>query len=128
MKITIDQIRKHYRKAHVLSGVSFSAQSGMMVGILGKNGCGKSTLLSILAGTLRADSGAFLCDKEDGSSRTADLLKDHALSSRMIGYVPQSPPLLDELSALDNLRLWYTGGRRVLDRELEVGILKDQDH
>ena len=125
MKVTIDQIRKHYRKAPILSGVSLSARSGTMVGILGKNGCGKSTLLSILAGTLRADHGAFLYDREDGTSRPADLLKDHALASRMIGYVPQSPPLLDELSALDNLRLWYTGGRKVLERELEDGILKD---
>ena len=123
MKITIDGIRKRYPRTEVLTGVSLEADSGMMVGILGQNGCGKSTLLSILAGTLRADSGSFLYEDENG--RKTDLLKNRTLSSRMIGYVPQSIPLLEELTALDNLRLWYTGGRRVLRKELEEGILKE---
>ena len=123
MKITIDGIRKQYRRAQVLSGVSLEAGQGMMVGILGQNGCGKSTLLSILAGTLRPDRGTFLY--EDDQGKRSDLLKNHALSSRLIGYVPQSTPLLEELTALDNLRLWYTGGRSVLKKELEEGILAE---
>ncbi len=123
MKITVDGIRKRYARTDVLTGVSLEAESGMMVGILGKNGCGKSTLLSILAGTLKADSGSFLC--EDWQGKRTDLFKNRALSSSMIGYVPQSTPLLDELTALDNLRLWYTGGRSILKRELEEGILKE---
>ena len=123
MKVTIDGIHKHYRRAQVLSGVSLEADQGSMIGILGKNGCGKSTLLSILAGTLRADSGSFLY--EDGNGKKTDLLKNRGVASRLIGYVPQSTPLLEELTALDNLRLWYTGSRGTLRRELEEGILKE---
>ena len=67
MKVTIDGIHKHYRRAQVLSGVSLEADQGSMIGILGKNGCGKSTLLSILAGTLRADSGSFLYEDGNGT-------------------------------------------------------------
>ncbi len=125
MKITIQNIKKSYRSATVLSGVSMEASEGSMTCILGKNGCGKSTLLSILAGVARADSGAFLFEEKTVSS--IDLLRRRMDASRLIGYVPQSTPLLEELSALDNLRLWYTGGKKVLRQELEEGVLKDLD-
>ena len=125
MKITIKDIRKSYRSAQILSGVCIEAGEGSMTCILGKNGCGKSTLLSILAGVARADSGAFLFEEKTVSS--IDLLRRRMDASRLIGYVPQSTPLLEELSALDNLRLWYTGGKKVLRQELEEGVLKDLD-
>ena len=125
MKISIQNIRKKYRSSQILSGVDISAEEGTMTCILGKNGCGKSTLLSILAGVVRADSGSFLY--EQGSEPKIDLFRRRNDASRLIGYVPQSTPLLEELSALDNLRLWYTGGKDVLRQELEDGVLKDLD-
>ncbi len=125
MKITIKDIRKKYHAAHILNGVSIQAEQGSMTCILGKNGCGKSTLLSILAGVERADAGSFLYEQE--GANPFDLFRHRTYASRLIGYVPQSTPLLEELSALDNLRLWYTGGKKVLRQELEEGVLKDLD-
>ena len=125
MKITIKDIRKRYHAAHILNGVSIQAEQGSMTCILGKNGCGKSTLLSILAGVERADAGSFLYEQE--GANPIDLFRHRTYASRLIGYVPQSTPLLEELSALDNLRLWYTGGKKVLRQELEEGVLKDLD-
>jgi len=125
MKITIKDIRKSYRSAHILNGVSIQAEKGSMTCILGKNGCGKSTLLSILAGVERADSGSFVYEQE--GENPVDLFRHRSDASRLIGYVPQSTPLLEELSALDNLRLWYSGGKKVLRQELEEGVLKDLD-
>lgn len=125
MKITIKDIRKKYHSAHILNGVSIQAEQGSMTCILGKNGCGKSTLLSILAGVERADAGSFLYEQE--GANPIDLFRHRTYASRLIGYVPQSTPLLEELSALDNLRLWYTGGKKVLRQELEEGVLKDLD-
>lgn len=107
----------------ILDGVSMEAQEGSMTCILGKNGCGKSTLLSILAGVVKADAGSFLY--ETGNNGGIDLFRRRMDASRLIGYVPQSTPLLEELSVVDNLRLWYTGGKRVLVKELEEGVLKD---
>ncbi len=121
MKISAVHIRKNYRRKTVLQDVTFTAESGTFLGILGENGCGKSTLLSILAGALKCGSGQLLF--QDGEI-SADLLKDSGLRSKVIGYVPQTPPLLEELSVKDNLRLWYTGGRKVLDQELESGVLR----
>ena len=124
MQISVRNIRKNYRRKEVLKDISFEAGSGSRIGILGRNGCGKSTLLSVLAGSLKADGGQFLVS-DDSHPETADLLSSPRLRSSLVGYVPQTPPLFEELSALDNLRLWYTGGRKVLERELEDGILKD---
>lgn len=114
MKIEIRKIQKKYRKKEVLRGASFEAESGMCVGILGSNGSGKSTLLAILAGVQRADGGAFLCD---GS----DLFRERKRRAGLVGYMPQGTPLLEELTAWDNLRLWYD--RKTLERELSEGAL-----
>ena len=113
--ITIQNIRKGYRNKPVLQDVSFAAKSGDCVGVLGGNGTGKSTLLRTLAGVIRADAGQFLWNE-------FDLLRDEARRSAFVGYVPQGTPLLQELTAKDNLRLWYDGA--ALEQSLDSGVLK----
>ena len=115
MKIELEHISKSYGRRNVLRDVSVTAESGMCTGILGGNGCGKSTLLSVLAGIRKASSGSFLCDGKD-------VFKDHRLRSQIIGYVPQGTPLVEELSARDNLLMFYKA--KELERELERGTLK----
>ena len=113
--ITIQNIRKGYRNKPVLQDVSFTAQNGDCIGVLGGNGTGKSTLLRSLAGVIRADGGQFLWNE-------FDLLRDEARRGAFVGYVPQGTPLLQELTAKDNLRLWYDGA--ALEQSLEGGVLK----
>jgi len=48
---------KHYGGEDVVGGITFSANSGEVLGIVGPNGAGKTTLLDILAGLTAADSG-----------------------------------------------------------------------
>lgn len=115
MKIEIKNIQKNFGKKVVLQNVDLSCEGGSCIGILGCNGSGKSTLLSILAGVLAPDVGQFLCDGKD-------LLKDPALRAHLVGYVPQGTPLLEELSAKDNLLLWYS--KKELEQELQNGVLK----
>lgn len=114
MEIIIKDIYKKYGKKEVLKGCSFSASGGSCVGILGENGCGKSTLLSILAGVQRADGGQFLYDE-------TDLLRDQKKRRQTVGYIPQGTPLIEELSARDNLLLWYD--KKTMAEELDHGVL-----
>ena len=115
MQIEIKQLKKRYQRHQVLQGIDLTVESGTCVGILGANGCGKSTMLSILAGVQSGDGGQFLCDG-------ADLLKDHKKRSALVGYVPQGTPLIEDLSARDNLLLWYD--RKHMAAQLENGVLK----
>jgi len=115
MHIEITHLTKGYKKKQVLKDVNLNADGGTCIGILGVNGSGKSTLLSILAGVIQQDSGSFLCDGKD-------LFRHPKLRSACVGYVPQGTPLLEELTAWDNLRLWYD--TQQLKKELDCGILR----
>ncbi len=114
MQLAVRDLAKQYRKKPVLRRIDFTAESGRCVGILGSNGSGKSTLLSILAGVRRCDRGEFLCDGHD-------LLCLPKQRAKLLGYVPQGTPLFEELTAWDNLRLWYDAA--TLKRELSGGLL-----
>lgn len=115
MDLTINHIQKGFKNKSVLQDITFSANKGECIGILGGNGCGKTTLLSILAGTLNADGGSFTWNGRD-------LLDNTKTRSRIVGYVPQGTPLLEELSAKDNLRLWYD--KKDMMEELQGGVLQ----
>lgn len=116
--IQIQDVSKHYRRKgrKILHQIQMEADAGSCVGILGRNGCGKSTLLSILAGCLSADSGTLSIGNEIYSLQIGKPIPQ-------IGYVPQENPLMEELSALDNLRLWYCDSVLDLRQELRDGML-----
>lgn len=115
MQIEVTGIKKAYGRKKVLTDISISAEAGSCAAILGSNGSGKSTLLSILAGVRRADGGSFFY-------QGTDLLRHPGLIPKVLGYVPQGDPLMEELNAWDNLRMWYD--RETLKRELSDGTLK----
>lgn len=116
MDLSVENIQKRYGRNRVLTGASFAADRGDCAGIIGSNGTGKSTLLRILAGVLRANGGRCLWQGED-------LLRHPSLRARTVAYVPQGTPLIEELSALDNLRLWYAP--KDLERSLDEGLLRE---
>lgn len=109
-------IQLNYGRKQVLRQVSFHASKGECIGILGTNGCGKSTLLKILAGVLSPTMGTLLYDGQDAC-------RNPKLFARYAGYVPQDNPLIEELSVLDNLKLWYTAGPLDMEQELACGVL-----
>lgn len=112
--IEVKCVAKKYGRHEVLKDVSFYANTGECVGIVGANGCGKSTLLKILSGSIKPDSGSLVYDG-------ADSLKNVKIFERLIGYVPQENPLMTQLSVMDNLKFWYCDSSRNLKNDLING-------
>ncbi len=88
----VQNISKSYGSKKILSNISLEVKPGICIGLLGINGSGKSTLLNILAGCMKPDSGNYYFDGKGSLS-----------------YLPQENPLIDDLTALDNIKLWYKG-------------------
>ncbi|TPW21284.1 MAG: ABC transporter-like protein [Elusimicrobia bacterium] len=89
--IRLDGVRRSFGRKEVLRGVTAAAESGKVIGLLGRNGEGKSTLFKILLDLLEPDAGTVevLGERPDGSGRLR----------RRIGYVAERPAFHDFLSA-----------------------------
>ena len=115
--LEVKGISKHYKNKQILNGISFAAGPGQCVGIAGGNGCGKTTLLSILAGVNRPDRGSICFDG-------VEAVGNRKVFERNAAYVPKENPLIPELTARDNYRLWFKGDKAELERDLEEGVGK----
>lgn len=118
--IRAEHISKKY-KSMVLKDITFTAQKGECIGILGANGSGKTTLLTVMAGVRRADGGKLYYNNEQALGRSRVFRK-------YTGYVPQTDPLIEELSAGDNLRLWSSVSLKELLGREEIKALGVEDY
>lgn len=107
----------YYGKKCILNNISLQADRGMCIGIFGTNGCGKSTLLKVLSGVLTPRQGEIYFN-----GKKAD--KKNGVFFQYAGYVPQDNPLMEDLTVLDNLKLWYTHSKSNLQAELNHGVLR----
>ncbi|VFP82175.1 lipoprotein-releasing ABC transporter ATP-binding protein LolD [Candidatus Erwinia haradaeae] len=90
-------------KTDVLRNVTFSVQSGDMIGIVGSSGSGKSTLLHILGGLDSPTSGEV---RFEGRSLNTMSSSDKAeLRNRKLGFIYQFHHLLLDFSALENVAM-----------------------
>jgi ABC-type nitrate/sulfonate/bicarbonate transport system ATPase subunit len=98
--ITIDNLTKRFpapgsgEKFVVLHAISLAVDEGKFVSIVGPSGCGKSTLLNVIAGVESYDGGVVTIHPKAG----------RAGSEPRIGYVFQSPRLLNWLTVENNIR------------------------
>ncbi|MBO4797850.1 MAG: ATP-binding cassette domain-containing protein, partial [Candidatus Methanomethylophilaceae archaeon] len=65
MKMAIDGISQGYGKENIISDISFEAESGELLTVLGPNGCGKSTLIKTLCGVMKPRTGSVSIDGTD---------------------------------------------------------------
>lgn len=84
---------------------SWRVDVGQRVALHGPSGSGKSTLLGLVSGQLSPTSGRLVVDGQDLSALTAARRRDWR--ARRIGFVFQDFPLIDHLSAADNVLLPY---------------------
>jgi len=85
-------------KKIILRGIDLDADAGEVVGVLGPSGAGKSTLFRALTGDEPPDGGSVAVD---GREMTAWPLWRRARAG--VGYVPQGPSVLWDLTVIENL-------------------------
>ena len=95
--IELCNVTKRYGAVEAVNGLSFSAPDGQIVGLLGQNGAGKTTTLNMLTGYFPPTSGEV---RVDGM----DMLQDPRACKRHIGYLPEKPPLYDEMTVTAYLK------------------------
>ncbi|MGH9740255.1 MAG: ABC transporter ATP-binding protein [Candidatus Acidiferrales bacterium] len=101
-------LRKCYTAVPAVSNVSFSLESGEILGCLGPNGAGKSTTVRMLTGLLEPTRGQVL-------SFGVDIHRDLMAYRRRVGYVPEGADLYPFLSGWEFLEL--VGTLRGMDRK-----------
>lgn len=94
--IDILDVSKRYGSVQALSNVTLHAQKGSVLGLLGQNGAGKTTLMNILTGYLAPTQGRVLIAGHDPLTEPAE-------AKRHLGYLPEHPPLYDEMTVCEYL-------------------------
>lgn len=95
-----------------LHPMSFTEESGRLVGIMGASGAGKSTLVNVLNGTLEPSAGEVLING-------VNIHNDKTKTEGFIGYVSQEDFLIEELTVFENL---YYNARLCFDNHSEEEI------
>ena len=94
--IELEHVTKKYGGIPALRDVSLHVPAGQTVGLLGRNGAGKTTALNLMTGYFPPTEGKVrIAGKE--------MLSDPRSCKRMIGYLPEKPPLYDEMTVEDYL-------------------------
>lgn len=91
MMLQIQGLTKQFGQFTAVDDVSFSVESGEVLGFLGPNGAGKSTTMKMVTGFLPPTSGtAIVCG--------SDVIRDPISVKRHIGYLPEGAPLYEDMT------------------------------
>src|SRR5437867_346686 len=94
--IEVQDLTKRYGPTVAVSGVSFEAQKGEVLGFLGRNGAGKTTTMRVITGYLPPSSGKV---------RVAgyDVVEEPLEAKRRTGYLPELPPVYPDMTVSEYL-------------------------
>lgn len=108
--LEVSNISKSYGNKVALQDISFCVQQGEVVGFLGTNGAGKSTTMNIITGYLSASSGTVTVDG-------FDVLSSPLKAKARIGYLPEIPPLYQDMTVWESLLFTYDLKKSRMDRK-----------
>jgi len=94
--IRVSNLSKKYGDHYAVKNLSFEIDKGKVYGFLGPNGAGKSTTMNIMTGYIAATEGDVEIDGHD-------ILKDAEEAKKCIGYLPEIPPLYQDMTVREYL-------------------------
>ena len=94
--IEVEHLTKRYGGHTAVDDISFTVEDGCIYGLLGPNGAGKSTTMNIITGYISATDGTV---KIDGH----DIADEPAAAKACIGYLPELPPLYQDMTVQEYL-------------------------
>ena len=95
--IEMEHLTKRYGGLTAVSDLSIQIDSGQIYGFLGPNGAGKSTTMNIMTGCLSATEGRVRVGGYD-------IFEEPRQAKKLIGYLPEQPPLYLNESPMEYLR------------------------
>ncbi len=111
--IEVKNITKCYGDTKAVDNVSFTVESGEILGFLGPNGAGKSTTMNIITGYLSSSSGTVTVDG-------CEILDDPKGVKSKIGYLPEIPPLYLDMTVQKYLEFMFDLKKVKLDKEEHI--------
>jgi ABC-2 type transport system ATP-binding protein len=122
-------LSKTYREVNALQDVDLQVPSNSIFGFLGPNGAGKTTMMKILLGLTQPTTGK-------GKIFGLDIQKDSVSIRERIGYLPQHPRFIENMTALENMeftaRFFFRGPANLIRKRcqetLELVGLADKGH
>jgi ABC-2 type transport system ATP-binding protein len=125
--IQVDDLTKHYGDVRAVDGISFTAQAGSTLGLLGGNGAGKTTTIAMLLGLLIPTAGRI-------TVLGHDMAKDRFSALARMNFSSPYVALPARLTVRENMRVYghlYNVPKvdqriAVLSRELDLGAILDR--
>ncbi len=94
--IEVKNLTKRYGNQLAVNNLSFTVEKGQVLGFLGPNGAGKTTTMNIITGYISATEGTVTING-------VDVFEEPEAVKKMIGYLPEFPPLYPEMTIREYL-------------------------
>lgn len=95
--IEVRNLVKKYGNHVAVDHLNFTVEKGKIYGFLGPNGAGKTTTMNMLTGYIASTEGDILIDGHN-------ILDEPEEAKKKIGYLPEMPPLYQDMTVLEYLR------------------------
>ncbi|MBQ3234843.1 MAG: ABC transporter ATP-binding protein [Clostridia bacterium] len=112
--LKVSNLYKSFDNKKVINGVSFTVQSGKIVGLLGKNGSGKTTVIKMINDLLTIDEGEVLINGEKISEKT----------KAIVSYLPERT-YLDSSQTVSDCIKYFSDFYADFDKTKALELLKD---
>ena len=116
--IELKNVTKKFGLNTAVNNISVKFDDGEIIGFLGPNGAGKSTTMNMMTGYISTTSGTI-------EINGFDILKDADKAKKLIGYLPENPPLYMDMTVMEYLKFVFELKGVKLDKKKHIEEIMD---